>query len=85
MSANITTVTTELAKAIRKSYYAAGDAYETGKWEVGAAALGAHVASADLARALGISYEVETAVRLLIGVQSYTLPLDLASLLDEED
>lgn len=76
-----------LAETIRDNYYAAGDSWETRKFEKQMGALGGMVAAANVAKTLNIVDEVEAAVCALIGRTNCGFPLyfTMDDILAEDD
>ena len=69
-----------IARIIIRSIYKASDAAELGKSYYEAAAYGAHVAAADLARELNVVAEVEAAVAK-VHWDDYSLPESIDAIL----
>ena len=70
-----------IARIIIRSIYKASDAAELGKSYYEAAAYGAHVAAADMAREMGVVAEVEAAVAEAHRWPDYSLPESIDAIL----
>ena len=70
-----------IARIIIRSIYKASDASELGKPDYEAAAYGAHVAAAEMAREMNVVAEVEAAVAKAHGFDDYSLPESIDQIL----